>query len=101
MRPHGIPLSIILDRGSQLNSHFLRSFQSGLVTQVKLSTTFHPQTDGEAKHTIQTLDEMLRACVTDFKGNWDEHLLFIEFFNNNGYHLNIFMAPFVTLYGWR
>lgn len=40
---------------------------------VKLSTAFHPQMDGQAEHTIQTLEDLLRACVIDFKGNWDDH----------------------------
>ena len=71
---HGAPLSIISDRGAQFTSHFWRSFQSGLGTQVKLSTAFHPQTDGQAERTIQTLEDMLRACVIDFKGNRDDHL---------------------------
>ena len=53
-----------------LNSHLAcRSFQKGLGTQVKLSTVFHPQMDGEAERTIQTLEYMLRACVIYFKGN--------------------------------
>ncbi|WMV32667.1 hypothetical protein MTR67_026052 [Solanum verrucosum] len=52
---------------------------SGLGTQVKLSTTFHPQMDAQAERTIQTLKDILRACVIDFKGNWDDHLPLIEF----------------------
>jgi len=98
---HGAPLSIISDRGAQFTSHFWRSFQSGLGTQVKLSTAFHPQTDGQAERTIQTLEDMLRACVIDFKGNWDDHLPLIEFSYNNSYHSSIVMAPFEALYGRR
>ena len=71
---HGIPLSIISDRGAQLTSRFWRSFQEGLGTKVKLSTAFQPLTDGQAEHTIQTLEDILRACIIDFKGNWDKHL---------------------------
>ena len=52
---HGIPLSIILDRDAQFTSRFWRSFQQGLSTKVKLSTSLHPQTDGQVEHTIQTL----------------------------------------------
>ncbi|WMV38092.1 hypothetical protein MTR67_031477 [Solanum verrucosum] len=61
---------------------------------------FHPQTDGTAERTIQTLEDMLRACVIDFKGNWDDHFPFIEF-PYNSYHSSIGMAPFETLYGRR
>ncbi|WMV45797.1 hypothetical protein MTR67_039182 [Solanum verrucosum] len=67
---HGAPMSIISNRGAQFTSHFWRSFQSGLGTQVKLSTAFHPQTDGQAECPIQTLEGMLRACVIDFKGEF-------------------------------
>ncbi|XP_069155776.1 uncharacterized protein [Solanum lycopersicum] len=49
------------DRGAQFTSHFWRSFQESLGTQVKLSTAFYPQTDGQAERTIQTLEDMLRA----------------------------------------
>ena len=65
---HGVLFSIISDRGPQFTSYLWKSFQKGLGTQVNLSTTFHPQTDGQAEHTIQTLQDMLRACVIDFKG---------------------------------
>ncbi|KAH0655152.1 hypothetical protein KY285_030034 [Solanum tuberosum] len=101
VRLHGVPLSIISDRGPQFTSHFWKSFQKGLGTQVNLSTTFHPQTDGQAEHTIQTLENMLRACVIDFKGSWDDHLPLIEFAYNNSYHSSIQMAPYEALYGRR
>ena len=54
VRFHRVPLSIISDRGPQFTSHFWKSFQKGLGTQVNLSMVFHPQTDGQAEHTIQT-----------------------------------------------
>ncbi|XP_060200298.1 uncharacterized protein LOC132628537, partial [Lycium barbarum] len=59
------------------------------------------KTDGQAEHTIQTLEDMLRACVLDFKGNWDDHLPLIEFSYNNSYHASIGMTPFEALYGRR
>ena len=83
---HGVPLSIISNRGTQFTSHFWKAFQKGLGTKVKLSTTFHPQTVGQAERTIQTIEDMLSACIIDFKGNWDDHLPFIEFSYNNSYH---------------
>ena len=48
-------------------------------TQLKFSTTFHPQTDGQSERTIQVLEDMLRACVIDFKGSWSKYLPLIEF----------------------
>ena len=90
---HEIPLSIISDRGSQFTSRFWMSLQKGLVTQVKLSFTFNPQTDVQAERTVQTLKYMLSAFVIDFKGNWDYHLSLIEFSNNNNYYSGISMEP--------
>jgi hypothetical protein len=70
-----------------------------LGTKLNLSTAYHPQTDGQTERTIQTLEDMLRACVLDFKGNWDDHLPLIEFSYNNSHHSSIDMAPFEALYG--
>ncbi|WMV36936.1 hypothetical protein MTR67_030321 [Solanum verrucosum] len=72
--------------------------QNGVGTEVNLSTTFHPQKDGQADRTIQTLEDMLRACVINFKGSWDDHLPLIEFANNNSYHSSVQMAPYEALY---
>ncbi|KAF3623052.1 hypothetical protein FXO37_32055 [Capsicum annuum] len=58
-------------------------------------------TDGQAERTIQTLEDMLRACAFDFKGSWNDHLLLIEFTYNNSFHASIQMAPFEALYGRR
>ena len=65
---HVIPLSIISDRGFQFTPKFWRSFQKGFGTQVKLSTPFHPQIDGQAERNIRTLEDILRSCVIYFKG---------------------------------
>ncbi|KAD2034901.1 hypothetical protein E3N88_12326 [Mikania micrantha] len=70
-----------------------------LGTQLNLSTAYHLQTDGQSKRTIQTLEDMLRCCVIDFGGNWDNYLPLIEFSYNNSYHSSIDMAPFEALYG--
>ena len=83
MRWHEIPLSIIFDMGAQFTSHFWRFFQKILGTQVNLQTAFHPLTDGHAEFTIQTLEDMLKACVIDFKWSWDSHLPLTEFSYNN------------------
>ena len=88
---HGISLSIISDRRAQFTSRFWRSFQKGLGTKVKLSTTFHAQTDGQVERTIQTLEDMLRDCIIDFKGNCDKHLLLVEFAYNNSFYSSISM----------
>ena len=64
-----------------------------------MSTTFHPQTDGQSERTIQTLEDMLRACVLDFNGSWEDHLPLVEFAYNNSYQESIQMAPYEALYG--
>lgn len=66
VRLHDVPVSIISDRGAQFMMNFWWSFQVGLGTQVSLSTSFHPQSSGQAEHTIQTLKDMFWACVMDF-----------------------------------
>ena len=85
VRWHVILFSIISDKGAQFTSHLWISFEKILVTRVKLSPAFHPQTDGRADRTIQTLEDMLRACVIEFRGSWDNHLPLIEFPYNNSY----------------
>ena len=60
--------------------------QKDLGTRVDLSTNFHPQTDGQSERTIQVLEDMLRACVVDFGGHWDQFLPLAEFAYNNSYH---------------
>ncbi|GJY05596.1 putative reverse transcriptase domain-containing protein [Tanacetum coccineum] len=63
-----------------------------------MSTAYHPQTDGQSKRTIQTLEDMLRACVIDFRSCWDRHLPLVEFSYNNSYHASIKAAPYEALY---
>ncbi|GKC74741.1 putative reverse transcriptase domain-containing protein [Tanacetum coccineum] len=64
-----------------------------------MSTAYHPETDGQSERTIQTLEDMLRACVLDFGKGWDKHLPLVEFSYNNSYHTSIKAAPFEALYG--
>ncbi|GJS70281.1 putative reverse transcriptase domain-containing protein [Tanacetum coccineum] len=67
---HGIPLSIICDRDPRFASNFWRSLQNALGTSLDMSTAYHPQTDGQSERTIQTLEDMLRACAIDFGKGW-------------------------------
>ncbi|GJX54115.1 putative reverse transcriptase domain-containing protein [Tanacetum coccineum] len=66
-----------------------------------ISTTYHPKTDDQSERTIQTLEDMLRACVLDFGKNWDKHLPLVEFSYNNNYHTSIKATPFEALYGQK
>ncbi|KAD5802846.1 hypothetical protein E3N88_14206 [Mikania micrantha] len=96
---HGVPISIISDRDSRFMSRFWQTLQNALGTQIKLSTAYHPQTDGQTKRTNQTLEDILRSYVIDFGGSWDVHLPLVEFSYNNSYHTSIKCAPFEALYG--
>ncbi|GJZ04548.1 putative reverse transcriptase domain-containing protein [Tanacetum coccineum] len=73
--------------------------RKALGTRLDMSTTYHPQVDGQSECTIQTLEDMLRVCVIDFGGNWDVHLPLAEFSYSNSYHSSIQCAPFEALYG--
>ncbi|GJV40362.1 putative reverse transcriptase domain-containing protein [Tanacetum coccineum] len=96
---HGVLISIISDRDSRFTSRFWQSMQEALGNRLDMSTTYHPQTDSQSEHTIQTLEDMLRACVLDFGGSWDVHLPLVEFLYNNSYHSSVRCAPFEALYG--
>ncbi|GJU19337.1 putative reverse transcriptase domain-containing protein [Tanacetum coccineum] len=96
---HGVPISIISDRDSRFTSRFWQSMQEALGTRLDMSTAYHPQTDGQSEHTIQTLEDMLRACVLDFRGSWDVYLPLVEFSYNNSYHSSMRCASFEALYG--
>nr|GFB45833.1 putative reverse transcriptase domain-containing protein [Tanacetum cinerariifolium] len=71
---HGIPVLIICDSDGRFTSNFWKSFQKALGTNLSMSTTYHSKTDGQSERTIQTLEDMLRACVIDFGKGWVKHL---------------------------
>ncbi|GKB09234.1 putative reverse transcriptase domain-containing protein, partial [Tanacetum coccineum] len=99
---HEIPVSIIRDRDGGFTSNFRRSFQKAfqkaLGTEISMSTAYHPKTDGQRERAIQTLEDMLRACVIDFGKGWVKHLPLAEFSYNNSYHASIKAAPYEALY---
>ncbi|GJU40353.1 putative reverse transcriptase domain-containing protein [Tanacetum coccineum] len=96
---HGVPISIISDHDSRFTSRFWQSMQEELGTHLDMSTSYHSQTDGQSERTIQTLEDMFRACILDFEGSWDVHLSLVEFSYNNSYHASVRCAPFEALYG--
>ncbi|GJW73627.1 putative reverse transcriptase domain-containing protein [Tanacetum coccineum] len=98
---HSVPTLIISDRDSLLTSRFWKSLQEAMGTQLDMGTAYHPETDGQSERTIQTLEDMLRACVIDFGSSWDRHLPLVEFSYNNSYHASIKAAPFEALYGQK
>ncbi|GJW92491.1 putative reverse transcriptase domain-containing protein, partial [Tanacetum coccineum] len=77
----------------------MANFVKALGTRLDMSTTYHPQTDGQSERTIHNLEDMLRACVVDFGGSWDTHLPLAEFSYYNSYHSSIRCATFEVLHG--
>ncbi|GKF61674.1 putative reverse transcriptase domain-containing protein, partial [Tanacetum coccineum] len=98
---HGVPVLIISYRDSRFTSRFWQSLQKALGTQLDMSTAYHPQTNGQKERTIQTLKDILRACVIDFSKGWDKYLPLLEFSYNNSYNTSIKAAPFEALYGHK
>nr|GEW36168.1 putative reverse transcriptase domain-containing protein [Tanacetum cinerariifolium] len=96
---HGIPVLIICDHDPRFTLNFWMSFQKVMSTRLDMSTAYHPQTYGQSERTIQTLEDMLRACVIDFENGWERHLPLVKFSYNNSYHASIKAAPFEALYG--
>ncbi|GKE13381.1 putative reverse transcriptase domain-containing protein [Tanacetum coccineum] len=95
---HEVPVSIISDHDGRFTSHFWRSLNKALGTRLDMSTTNHPQINGQSERSIQTLEDMLRACVLDFGKGWDRHLPLVEFSYNNNYHTSIKAASFEVFY---
>ncbi|KAK4410436.1 Transposon Ty3-I Gag-Pol polyprotein [Sesamum angolense] len=81
----------VSDRDPRFTSHFWGSLQTALGTKLHFSTAFHPQTDRQSERTIRTLEDMMRACLIEFRGNWDDHLPLMEFAYNNSFHSSIWL----------
>jgi hypothetical protein len=99
VRLHGVPNSIVSDRDPRFTSKFWGRLQDAMGTRLNFSTAYHPQTDGQSERTIRILEDMLRLCVLDFKGNWINFLPLVEFAYNNSFQATIGMAPYEGLYG--
>lgn len=97
----GVTLYIISHRGTKFTLLFWRSFQKGLGTKFKHSTILDTQADGKAERTIQTLEDVLKAFMINWKGNCYENIPLIEFSSNNSYNSSIGMAPFEAIYSRR
>jgi transposase InsO family protein len=101
VRLHGIPRTIISNRGTQFVALFWEQLQKSLGTIVIRSSAYHPQTDGQTERVNQILEDMLRACVIHYGKNWDKYISLAEFSYNNNYQSSLKMAPFEALYGRR
>jgi transposase InsO family protein len=99
VRYHGIPKTIISDRGSIFVARFWEQLHECLGTHLIRSSAYHPQTDGQTKRVNQIIKHMLRACVLTDGLKWGKHLPLAEFSYNNSYQKSIKMSPFEALYG--
>lgn len=99
VRLHRVPALIVSDQDARFVSQFWKSLHHALGTWLDFSTTFYPQSDNQSERTIQILENMLRACVIDFKGGWHIYLPMAAFGYNNSYHASIRIVPFEVLYG--
>ena len=91
---------IVSDQALQFTSQFWPKLQKALGSTLYFSTVFHTQIGGQSEKTIQTLEDMLRACVLEFKDSWVKHFSLIEFAYNNSYQANIGMTLYEALYGY-
>ena len=99
VRLHGVPESIVSDRDSRFTSNFWKSLWSQLGTKLKMSTSFHPQTDGQSERANRTLEECLRNYVSINHDDWDNYLPLIEFAVNNSKGTSTGQSPFYLNYG--
>jgi transposase InsO family protein len=98
---YGVPKKIVSDRGTQFTSKIWERLYETLDTQLRFSSVYHSQTNGQTKRVNQILEDMLRACALQYGRSWDKSLPYAEFSYNNNYQDSLKMAPFEKLYGRR
>jgi len=99
VRLHGLPHDIITDRGTLFTSDRWKESTGELGIKARLSTAFHPQTDGQTERTNAPLEQYLRAYINYQQHNWCGYLPLAEFAYNNGYQATIKSTPFFGNYG--
>ena len=100
-RLHGLPNTVISNRGPQFASTFMRELNNILGIQTKLSTAYHPQTDGQTERMNQELEQYLRMFVNYRQTDWPKWLAIAKFSHNNKFHLATRMSPFFANYGYH
>ena len=96
---HGLPESVVLDRGPQFAAELMKELNKMLRIQTKLSTAFHPQTDGQTERMNQELEQYLRLFIEHRQKDWPEWLAAAEFVINNKVHTAMKVSPFMANYG--
>ena len=99
IRLHGVPRNIVSDRDSKFTSHFWKAVHQVLGTKLNMSTSFHPQSDGQTERVNRVLEEVLRHYVSAKQDDWDELLDMAEFAINNSWHESVRNTPFYLNYG--
>jgi hypothetical protein len=96
---HGMPHSIVFDKYLTLTSNFWQELFKLQGTQLHLSTTYHPQMDGQTEVVNKCLETYLRCFVSKRENQWDQLLPLVEWWYNTSYHTSTCMNPFESLYG--
>ncbi|CAI7867914.1 unnamed protein product [Closterium sp. NIES-53] len=96
---HGIPTTLISDRDPKFTSKFWKELMSLMGTRLAMSSTYHPQTDGQTERLNQIVEQLLRAACKDDINKWDSHLPVLEFAYNNAKHAATGETPFFLCYG--
>uniref|UniRef100_A0A453A0F2 Integrase catalytic domain-containing protein n=1 Tax=Aegilops tauschii subsp. strangulata TaxID=200361 RepID=A0A453A0F2_AEGTS len=96
---HGLPLSIVSDRDKVFTSAFWKELSRVWGTELQMSTTYHPQTDGQTERVNQCLETYLRCAVHDCPAKWNSWLPQAEFWYNSSFHSALGCSPYKALYG--
>jgi hypothetical protein len=98
---HGVSKKMVSDRGTQFTSKFWERLHETLDTQLRFSSTYHPQTDGQTERVNQILEDMLIAYALQYGRSWDKSLPYAEFSYKNSYQESLKMTPFEMFYDRR
>ena len=98
---HGLPTSIVSDRGSEFTSHFWRSLSTLLGIENHFSSAYHPQSDGQTERINQVLEQFLRGYSNHLQTDWSDLLPLAEFSYNNAEHASTQLTPFFANYGYH
>ncbi|WVZ62139.1 hypothetical protein U9M48_011919 [Paspalum notatum var. saurae] len=98
---HGLPKTIVSDRDPVFISHFWQELFRLYGVQLQLSTSYHPQTDGQTERVNQSLKMYLRCAVHEFPHQWKKWLPLAELWYNSSYHTSLHCSPFKALYGYE
>ena len=86
---HGVPKRIVSNRGTQFTSRFWEKLHESLGTQLRFSTSYYPQTDGQTERINQFFEDMLRSCALQYGDSWDSSLPYVEFSYSNSYQASL------------